>query len=105
MESDPTDDLTYLINHLFLPPKLPQQDDSSIAGTRTLLHHVADSAAAFLETLRRQDVDIDVLHRWDTLLKALESMELLHQSEHIPLEDLRSSINNMKIDGAFFVWS
>ncbi|KIM76437.1 hypothetical protein PILCRDRAFT_649814 [Piloderma croceum F 1598] len=93
------DDLTYLINHIFLPQKLPQEDDSSTAGTQVLLRHVADSAHAFKDTLRQQNVDIGVVDRWDTLFKMLQSMEVLHQSVHIPLEDLRKSIDNMQMHG------
>ena len=92
--------IEYLTNHLFLPPKLPQQDDSSSTGKNALLHHVTDSAAAFLKILE-QDADIDVLHKWRTLHKMLESMEVLHKSEYIPLEGLRNSIKQMKIDGGF----
>jgi len=95
------DNLTYLINHLFLPPILPQEDDSSTAGTQALLRHVADSAHAFQNILRQQNVDIGVLDRWDTLRNMLRSMEVLHQSVHIPLEDLRRSIDNMQMHGTF----
>lgn len=94
------DDLTYLINHLFLPPKLPQQDDSDSSGRQALLHFVTDSAAAFLETLYDKNVDVDVLRGWCTLHKMLESMTALHQSVYIPLENLRRTIENMKIHGA-----
>ena len=101
-----SDDLNYLINHLFLPPQLPQEDDSSTAGTRALLHHVADSAYAFQDTLRQQNVDISVLSSWSTLCNMLQSMEALHQSVHnqsvhIPLEDLSRSIGNMQMHGTF----
>jgi hypothetical protein len=100
MDSE-TDNLNYLINHLFLPPQLPQEDDSSTAGPRALLHHVAESAYAFQDTLRRQNVDISVLSSWSTLCNMLQSMEALHQSVHIPLEDLSRSIGNMKMRGTF----
>src|ERR1700683_2651651 len=95
--SDP-DDVTYLIHHLFLPPKLPQEDDSSSACTQALLQHVTASAADFLEVLCRQNADIGILRRWCTLQKMLKSMKALHQSDYIHLEDLRSSINGMEID-------
>jgi hypothetical protein len=98
--SDP-DHLTYIINHLFLPPKLPQEGDSSPAGTQALLQHVTDSADAFVEVLCHQNVDISVLRSWCTLHKMLESMAVLHQSEYIPLEGLRSSISYMETGGAF----
>jgi hypothetical protein len=110
MESDPymnaglirdPDDLTYLVHHHFLPPKLPQEDDSSSAGTQALLQHVTDCAAAFAGSLRNQNVDLSVLHCWCTLHKMLKSMALLHRSEYIPLKGLCDSVNDMKIGGAF----
>jgi len=94
--SDP-DHLTYIINHLFLPPRLPQADDSGPTGTQALLQHVTDSADAFVEVLCHQNVDISVLRSWCTLHKMLESMAVLHQSEYIPLEGLHNSINYMEI--------
>jgi len=97
----PMDDLIYIINHLFLPPKLPQKDDSSPANTRALLSLVTNSVVGFLDVLHSQNIDTGVLRRWRTLHKMLGSMEVLHQSEYIPLEGLRDSINNMKIHGAF----
>jgi hypothetical protein len=105
MESKPTIDPTasgieYLTNHFFLPPKLPQQDDSGSARTNALIDHVTDSAAAFLNILE-QDADVDVLRRWRTLHKMLESMQVLHKSEYIPLKGLRNSINKMEIHGGF----
>jgi hypothetical protein len=102
MESK-SDVLSYLTNHLFLPPELPQEDDSSPEETRALLHHVTDSAAAFCSDLRSQNVDVGVLHKWLTLHRMLKSMKVLHKSQYIPLEDLRNLINNMKIHGT--AWS
>jgi hypothetical protein len=93
-------DIEYLINHLFLPPKLPQANDSRSARTNALLHHITESAAAFIEALD-QNTDNDVRRSWRTLHKMLGSMEVLHKSEYIPLEGLRNSINEMKIHGRF----
>ena len=93
--------LGYLINHLFLPPKLPQEDDSDPTSTHALLRHVSDSAAAFLRYQKAENAGTGVLSVWRTLYKMLQSMEKLHKSIYIPLECLRSAINNMEMHGKF----
>jgi len=62
--SDPTDDthLRYLIDHLFLPPELPQKDDSDPTSTHALLSHVSDSAAAFLRYQKTENAGTVNVH-------------------------------------------
>ena len=45
-------DLQYLINHVFLPPKLPQQDDSSFENDINLLVACEDAIDRFINHLQ-----------------------------------------------------
>jgi len=39
--------LLYQIDHIFLPPKLPQENDFTVANDRALLDHVLDALRQF----------------------------------------------------------
>ena len=43
--------LIYLVDHLFLPPKLPQEDNSTSGGPQALLLDVKESATTFVQKL------------------------------------------------------
>ena len=90
--------LRYVIQHVFLPPKLPQQDDSSSANDRDLTQRVQDalkSAAALSpdETC------------WSTLASMTDV--LLGENDDsddsiIPSQRLDTAMLSMKDDGMFW---
>lgn len=43
------DEINFIVNHLFLPPKLPQADDWDPARENVLLRLVADAARTFTD--------------------------------------------------------
>ncbi|KAL1679094.1 hypothetical protein EV122DRAFT_210576 [Schizophyllum commune] len=62
---DPAALLRYKIEHLFLPPRLPQKHTLSPPHEHSLALHIADSAHAFLEQLSALGhVDASVTRRW-----------------------------------------
>ena len=92
--------LAYLVNHLFLPPKLPQEDDSSSDGPQALLSHVKENATAFLKELGEKNVDGDIIRSWTRLEKTFRWMDDLHVNGLLPLESLHGAISGMDVDGA-----
>ena len=92
--------LAYLVDHLFLPPKLPQEDDSSLDGPQALLSHVKESATAFVQKLREKNVDGDIIRSWARLRKTFKWMDDLHVKGLLPLESLNGAISGMDVDGA-----
>ena len=92
--------LAYLVNHLFLPPKLPQEDDSSLDGLQALLSHVKESATAFVQKLREKNVDGDIIRSWARLEKTFRWMEDLHVNGLLLLKSLHGAIIGMDVDGA-----
>lgn len=50
-ESDSEAKLWYLIHHVFLPPKLPPEDDTDVMLETALVSDVRDSLEAFGESL------------------------------------------------------
>ena len=96
--------LAFLVNHLFLPPKLPQEDDSSSGGPQALLSHVRKSATAFLKEIVFGDknVDVDIIRSWSRLQKTFRWMDDLHVQGLLPLESLHGAISGMDVDGTLF---
>lgn len=94
------DTLRYLINHLFLPPQLPQEDDSGNAGNQAaLISHISESVAAFYEGLINAGVDHQVKQCWEHLQQTLGSMYQIHTDSHIFLPELRRTVKGMQVQG------
>ena len=47
--------MTYIINHVILPPKLPQSDDSEVSNDSALLDTLQDGLERFQEHMPEQD--------------------------------------------------
>ncbi|KAJ6458143.1 hypothetical protein C8R47DRAFT_1246692, partial [Mycena vitilis] len=91
--------LDYVINHLFLPPKLPQEDDSIDPGLqRELLQHISDCAQSFCEGLRDTNVDDEVQRCWNRLQKTLATFAGIHATSHISEGSLEAMINGMRLN-------
>ncbi|KAJ7777437.1 hypothetical protein B0H16DRAFT_1407125 [Mycena metata] len=90
--------LEYAINHLFLPPKLPQEDDSAdVESQRELMRHIADCARQFCDGLREEAVDVGIQECWDRLHNTL-----VHFSDsHFPTlteDSLQAVIDGMQLN-------
>ena len=92
--------LAYLVDHLFLPPKLPQEDDSFSDGPQALLSHVNRSVKIFVKKLRKKRVDNDIICSWARLQKTFQWMDDLYVKGLLPLESLNGAISGMNVDGA-----
>ena len=95
----------YLINHLFLPPKLPQEDnsisdDSTSGGPQMLLSYVAKTAGAFIGELKKEHIEANVLQGWTHLQKTLQWMDKLHMQSMLLLENVCRIISGMEVHGA-----
>lgn len=93
------ENMKYIVNHLFLPPKLPQEDDRTEDKQSALLGHVVESTAVFCQELNNIEVDKYVRQCWATLLKMFLSMQSLRETVVLPLEDLRDAVERMQISG------
>jgi hypothetical protein len=92
--------LHYLINHLFLPPKLPQEDDSGDVFNQALLSHIIESATAFTGGLVHAGVDATVLECWTFLGRMLRKMHTIHQGTQISAAELQRTVKNTEVRGA-----
>ncbi|KAJ7636920.1 hypothetical protein FB45DRAFT_1056179 [Roridomyces roridus] len=66
-----TNQLHYLINHIFLPPELPQKDDASLEANSTLCACILEAGASFSNTL----ASTEERQGWATVMKMLERLD------------------------------
>ncbi|KAJ7497967.1 hypothetical protein B0H11DRAFT_1715437 [Mycena galericulata] len=95
------DALNYIINHLFLPPKLPQEDDSDSSQQDALLEHISTCARLFCEGLRKDyvhHIDRNAFACWETLRKTLGNFGDLHNNtRNISHARLEKVMNRMGV--------
>ena len=94
-----SDNTSYIINHLFLPPVLPQTDDKDVECQKALLLHVVESANVFCQHLEISGVDRTVHRCWRILYKMLLSMQTIRQDAFIDQQELQTAVQNMEVDG------
>lgn len=92
--------LEYAINHIFLPPKLPQEDDSAdMKLQRALLQHIAKCAKSFCEGLERDNAGIEVQDCWKLVYRTLKHFAALHSTPNLSRETLEEVISGMQVHG------
>jgi Family of unknown function (DUF6606) len=96
-----SDDINYIVNHLFLPPKLPQEEDVNFQSQNALLSHVVESAAAFYRAANDATADGDVCRYWSILHKMLSSMQTVRQGAYIDLQIFQRTVEDMCVNGTF----
>lgn len=91
--------LEYIFNHVFLPPKLPDQaDKNSEKNTSALLDVVEEAARAYQKQLTGS-VQPRIQARWDSSIKMLSTLGELQNSKSLSKEKLSSAIENMGTGG------
>jgi hypothetical protein len=94
--------LQYMVEHVFLPPRLPQSHDAETEQKDgTLYKFVAHSSQLFLKALvdsehapSRHD-----LQCWERLVNMLNIMASIHQEHQLSREDIKSALRRMRPGG------
>ncbi|KAH7907005.1 hypothetical protein BJ138DRAFT_1015231, partial [Hygrophoropsis aurantiaca] len=86
-----TDSLKYIINHVFCPLKLPQEDDESTNHNFALSTAVSQSALKFREYLPSEDV-----LRWDQMAKMLANISITMDYPTLPDDIVVSQLQSMR---------
>lgn len=63
-------DLEYLLNHVFLPPKLPQEDDADAERDAVLCRLVYNCSSNFCTYLSQHQQE-----NWSTVINMLEALD------------------------------
>jgi hypothetical protein len=87
--------LEYIINHVFLPLKLPQGSDQSLENDLSLSQAVFDAAISFSDQLPS-----DKLLLWTTSLKMLRNLKNSIRFSVMSAKEVKSQISAMDNTGA-----
>ncbi|KAG8928196.1 hypothetical protein FRC02_007250 [Tulasnella sp. 418] len=97
---DPSKSLLFIVNHVFMPPKLPQEDDLDEHNERDLCGNVCGAAREFGDA-----IPPDEAHHWNPLSKFLKQFSSAHRaltlSENIIIRSLKNTSANDIL--AFFI--
>lgn len=94
-------DLKYIIDHLFLPPELPQEHDKDNRRKESVLIEVVEQTATRFATLLPTLIDgaPDYLKVWETVLKMLKSTYLIYTEGYIDRNKLQIALEEMEVNG------
>ncbi len=87
--------LTYIVNHVFMPPVLPQEDDRDISNDAALCHAVLDCARRY--QLHLLD-DGHKLQKLDVIIKMLQNFEAT-LSDTFGSAEVYKQLSSMEIGG------
>jgi hypothetical protein len=94
--------LQYIIEHVFLPPKLPQSYDvETEQKDESLYKFVAEASQRFVEALKESPHGASPrdLQIWQQIDEMLRRIARTHQLHHLVKEDLESALEEMKVGG------
>jgi hypothetical protein len=94
--------LDYLVNHVFLPPKLPQEEENDHhAKELSLLEFISTAADEFHRLLQEPDCGANqsAITTWSTVHRMLRASKDLHSSETLDADLTLKALLGMKVDG------
>ena len=91
--------LAFIINHVFLPPKLPHDSDSTPELEASLIRVFKESAELFASHLAHLEPQSNSRRAWDVVTRMLVSMASLHDYGIVEEDRLDKSLANMKAGG------
>ncbi|TFK56544.1 hypothetical protein OE88DRAFT_1689641 [Heliocybe sulcata] len=94
MDSNATiteENLLYIIHHIFLPPELPQQDDTDLESLRILCDTVQSCIGLYQKALPP-----DERPRWRAMQKTMQQLAVLHQYDEFPQPQIMDAVRTMQ---------
>lgn len=88
-------DLLYILNHVFLPPKLPQKDEGDDARC---VHDIALASLAHEAAVDFTSVPAEHRNRWSTIIKMLRRLK--QYTEALNQNDIVADMTSMNEGGA-----
>lgn len=96
------EDLKYILNHLFLPPKLPQRRDEQTRWRDVaLLSFLHDASLKFIYNLKSSALFSGhySYETWATLSRMLGSMATLHSRQNLTQQEVQTALQSMEVNG------
>lgn len=91
--------LRYIINHVFLPPKLPQAADRGHLHDHSLIETVRDAAILFSKEVL---LDSSQKDGWGIVSQMLDSMATVHRKTYLEYTGLLEAFQKMSPGGKVF---
>lgn len=86
-----TIELNYIINHVFLPPKLPQKDDSDVSKTNALIDMMLKASESFQDRIPKHERS-----EWVPCIKMIRNMrELKDRSGNLIPKNVATALREM----------
>jgi hypothetical protein len=95
-------DLNYIVNHVFLPLKLPQKhDEDSFRKDGVLLSYAAEVALSFCAKLESSgdSTVLSALPAWKVATSMLENCAHLHQQQYLLETEVEAALFGMHTNG------
>jgi hypothetical protein len=89
--------LRYILDHVFMPPLLPQKDDHTEENDVALVESVIDAATDYRSRLHSSQQQ-----RWDPILKMLRAFRGTLNSPVFSVDDVQFSLKEMRPGGDSF---
>jgi hypothetical protein len=87
--------LEYIVSHVFLPPRLPQEDDYDADKSAKLIEEVHKSLVEFLPYVPELEHS-----KWNVCVKMIDNMRVIHgASGGLSAECLENMLGSMSHDG------
>ena len=95
---DPRDIHTskYIITHVFCPLQLPGEDDHSIHNDHSLARAIATAALLYSDHVGQANIP-----QWHSILRMLENLQAIIQSESLDSFQTISQFSSMGVGGKF----
>lgn len=90
--------LRYMIHHVFLPPKLPQKDDTSPKFEGALLNTMIECITKFQSLIAPNDEELTLL-----MLQTIQRLRIVHNDDvagEINVEQLAVVVEDVRDKGA-----
>ena len=94
-----SDTLEYLLNHIFLPIRLPQSDDHDIEKDLAICDQILDHALAFQEFLSPPQSTA-----WKSIFKMVRTLRKLQSTSVLDVEELEFSMRDL-IPGGMVIFA
>jgi hypothetical protein len=94
MSNNKMHQLLYTINHIFLPPQLPQKDDHDPDNDRALCAVLLQSAKIY-----RASLPVHQEIRWNPMVKMLQSLFKFHDSDALSKDPVKIAMRGMQPGG------
>lgn len=98
------EDLKYILEHVFLPPQLPQEHDRDThRKDLRLLEYVINTAETFSNTLAKSvsSSDSREARAWGIIQRMLKATRRLYAGGSIIQDALKAALGHMNVDGRF----